>query len=205
MVKNKIKYVIIILINIIGTITAEENIDFSFQFSNYGYGLNFGPDKNNIELSLELFNIFLDNQKTNIGLKISPINLYTDIEIIESMETKSITYLNFVNMNLYWNCFNEDRVVLGPFFSFEYFILRDWENIGFNDITISSGIKFIYKSDRVDFSIINYHSRDLFYAVEIETGYRYNSYDGYKFYFLIKTDLIYTLLFIANIGSFFSN
>lgn len=199
-----IKCIIIIFINIIGTVNAEEKIDSSFQFGNYGFGLNFCPDKNNIELSLGLVNIIFNNTQTNISLKISPFNLYTNIEATDSPKTKSVTYLNFININLYWNCLNENNLFLGPFMSSEYLVLRNWGKIVFNDITINTGIKLIYKTNGIDFSSINYHSEDSFYAIEIEIGYRYNIYDAHKFYFTMKTDLISTLLFIANIGASFN-
>jgi hypothetical protein len=193
----------VLFFNILGITTADENIDFSFQIANYGYGLNFGLDKNNIELSLGLVNVFLDNPKTNIGLKISPFNLYVDYETVEGLETRSITYLNCINLTLYWNCLNEHETILGPFVSFEYITMRDWKHINFNDFTLNTDIKFMLKRNEVSFLTINFNNKSTYYIVEIDIGYRYNFYDSHKFYFSIKTDLILTLLGIVDIAEFF--
>jgi hypothetical protein len=185
------------MINIIVTINADDSIDFSL--ASYGFGLNFSPQKNNTESSLGLFNVFFHNSETNISLKLTPLHIKTYIEATDNEETKSVTYFSFVNINMYWNCLERKEMVLGPFCSLEYLTIRDWERLDFKDVTISTGIKYSYKSNDINLSSINFHSYDSFYLLEAEVGYRYNYFDGHQFYFNMKTDLMLMILTIGDI------
>jgi hypothetical protein len=196
-IKKNIISIMFILI-FIGTINAEENINFSWGFANYGFGLNFSPDQTNLELSAGFFNLFFDNYKTNIGIKLSPFNIRTNFESNESEETNSITEINFINLCIYWNCLNETDVILGPFSSIQYINIRDWEIFDYRNITINTGIKYIYKTKDIE-KIDGNNS-----VMECECGYRYNYYDGHKFYFNISVDIISSFVMVGNIGRWFN-
>ncbi|MDR1302754.1 MAG: hypothetical protein LBK43_09845 [Treponema sp.] len=194
--RKNIISIIVILLNFIGTINAEENVAFSWGLANYGFGLNFSPDRNNIELSVGLFNFFFDDYKTNMGVKLSPLHIRTNIEAKESEGINSITEVNFINLCIYWNWLDETDMILGPFSSIQYINIRNWKIFDYRDITINAGIKYLYKIKYVEKIDGN------FFVMEYELGYRYNYYDGHKFYINISVDLISTFVMI---GRWFNN
>jgi hypothetical protein len=185
---------VFILLGFVGTINAEENNNFSWGFADYGFGLNFSPNRNNLELSAGFFNFFFKNYKTNIGVKLSPFNIRTNIESKESEETNSITEINFINLWVYWNCLDEADMILGPFSSIQYINIRDWEMFDYRNITINAGIKYLYRTKYIEKIDGN------FFVMEYDCGYRYNYHDGHKFYISISVDLISTFVMIGNIG-----
>jgi hypothetical protein len=189
--RKKIVGITFILLKFIGTINAEENVVFSWVFANYGFGLNFSHSRN-IELSAGLFNLFFEDYKKNIGIKLSPFNIRTNIEVKASEEANLITEINFINLCIYWNCLDRMGMILGPFSSIQYINIRDWQTFDYRDITINGGIKYIYRTEGIE--KIDGNS----FVVETEVGYRYN-YDGHKFYFNISVDLISTLVMIGEI------
>ncbi|MDR1030496.1 MAG: hypothetical protein LBL76_06440 [Treponema sp.] len=197
--RKNIISIIVILLNFIGTMNAEENVAFSWGLANYGFGLNFSPDRNNIELSVGLFNFFFDDYKTNMGVKLSPLHIRTNIEAKESEEINSITEVNFIDLCIYWNWLDETDMILGPFSSIQYINIRNWKIFDYRDITINAGIKYIYKIKYVEKIDGN------FFLMEYELGYRYNYYDGHKIYINISVDLISTFVMIGNIGRWFNN
>ncbi|MDR1098864.1 MAG: hypothetical protein LBL28_00135 [Treponema sp.] len=193
-IKKIIVSIAFILLGFAGTINAEEYSNFSWEFADYGFGLNFSPNRNNLEFSAGLFNIFFDNYKTNMGVKLSPFNIRTNIEAKESEETNSITELNFVNLCVYWNCLDGADMILGPFASIQYVNIRNWEMFDYRNITINAGIKYLYRTKYVEKIDGN------FFVMEYDCGYRYNYHDGHKFYISISADLISTFVMIGNIG-----
>jgi len=180
-----------ILLNFLGILYADEYIDFSWQLANYGFGLGFSSNKADLEMPLELFNFFFDDNRTNIGVKLSPFNFRSILE----EESNFNTELSFINLCVYWNCLDETDMILGPFSSLRYINIRNWQSFDHRDITVNLGIKYIYRA-RSEIEKIDGNN----FLVEMETGYRYNYFDGHKFYFCMSVDLIETLIMIGNIG-----
>jgi hypothetical protein len=182
-----------------GTVYADENIDFSWQLANYGFGLSVSPNKISLEMPGELFNFFFDDHRTNIGVKLSPFNIRTILEVKETEESDFIMGLSFINLCVYYNCLSETDAILGPFSSLQYINIRNLRSFDYRDITVNLGIKYIYRT-KVNIEKIDGNNS----LLEMETGYRYNFFDGHKFYFCISVDLLQTFVMIGNIGKWLS-
>ena len=195
--KITIRNITIALLIVIGTINAKENVDFSWHPTNIGFGFNFSDNRNNTELFMELFNFFLDNNKTKIGIKLSPASLRINYDTKET--EKTITEMNFLNFGIYRDFLNETDMIFGPFSSIQYINLRNWEKVDYRDITMNAGLKFIYKIDDEDIE----KSYGKFVRMGVELGYRYNYYDKHKFFFNFSIDLISIIFMFDKMAGLF--
>jgi len=192
---NKKIFLILIFFITISILNAEEKHDFSLQLVKYGFGLNFSNQQVNSELSLGIFNLYIDDYKTNIGFGLSPFNIRTIFDN-EEINPNHFSEWTFLNISAYWNIINSNDFTFGPFFSVNYLSIINWQKFDLQNITINSGFKFMMEGNNYEFIGRNY-------LTEIEFGYRYNIYNGHKFYFSISVDLIATFVVIGNILKFF--
>jgi hypothetical protein len=193
-----VKNIIFILLAYIVNVSAEEKVAFSWEFVNIGVGFNFSSYRNNTEFSAGLFNFFFDNNKTNVGIKLSPSNIRVNASMKES--DKTITEMNFLNFSIYKNFLKEDDLMLGPFSSIQYINLRNWETVDYRDMTVNAGLYFVYKIEDIE------RIDGKFIRLSMELGYGYNYYDKHKFYYNVSVDLIKPLImFLKVVGWFWSN
>jgi len=61
MVNKKIIFCVFLILSTIGSINAEVNGEFSLQITSYGAGGSFSKRQTDLEVSLELFNLFFEN------------------------------------------------------------------------------------------------------------------------------------------------
>lgn len=194
--KVRIKILILLYFLSLNFVFSQDNIDIRWDVGDVGWGMHFSSKDNAGEITIKLFHLFIEHKKTNIGLIFNPFNVCgnygTDDSYIPNDQA------NFLNLDFYWNFLGKEAMLFAPFVSINYFNLRQWASMDFADITFKSGLKFLLRKNNLDFE--NIMGSYTFRFVEAELGYRYNYFNGHKFYFNINIDLI-SLIFIIGSGS----
>jgi len=191
--RNKILLLILFPI-VIGSISAEEKI-FTLQIASITSGLNLSNDLNYTEFSIEILNMFIENQNNRFGFKISPFSLRM---YFNDLHEYNITELNFLNFSSHYNLLNNYDIIFGPFVSIQYLSIRNWQSFDFKNITLNTGVKTIVKDLYFDVFDRKYN-----FLAEMELGYRYNYYIGHRFYLTMTCDLIGYFIFIGKVFNFF--
>ena len=191
--RNKILLLILFPI-VIGSISAEEKI-FTLQIASITSGLNLSNDLNYGELTIEILNMFIENQNNRFGFKISPFSLRM---YFNDLHEYNITELNFLNFCSHYNLLNNYDIIFGPFVSTQYLSIRNWQSFDFKNITLNTGVKTIVKDLYFDVFDRKYN-----FLAEMELGYRYNYYIGHRFYLTMTCDLIGYFIFIGKVFNFF--
>jgi hypothetical protein len=188
----RIKILVILYLLSSVLIFSQENNNITWDVGNIGWEMQFSQNGNSGEMTFKFFNLYVENTKTNIGLIINPLNV--NINHVSDVTNMQI---NFLNLDLYWNIFGKDTVIFGPFISINYFNMRQWNSMNFADITLNMGLKFLWRKFFFDSGKIM--ESYTFRIIGTELGFRYNYFDGHKFYFNINFDLL-TLLYFIGMG-----
>jgi hypothetical protein len=151
-------------------------IDVSFNIGDIGYGMLF---RNNTHTSFAYFNIlnlYIEDDRTALGLKLSPFYFSESIE-----KRRSLTSFSLLNADVYWNPFPKVKrtAMMVPFASVNYFTYNNDGLLDTSQITLSTGWRFAYVG-RGD-SIFRYDT----YA---EVGLRYFNNELY-YYFTLNLDI----------------
>ncbi|MDR1411566.1 MAG: hypothetical protein LBI91_05135, partial [Spirochaetaceae bacterium] len=119
---------LVILSAILHNIHTQEmlggDFEFKLNYGSFGWGMNIFSNEHNFELSASLLDIFVEHNKTNIGLEINPLKYIANYPINAQEWNQS---LYFLNGNLYWNPFDIENIILGPFVSINYLSIKNWE------------------------------------------------------------------------------
>jgi hypothetical protein len=187
---KKISLSVLILVNIFLNINAQEaiegNFEFKLNYGNFGGGINIFSNKYNFELTASLINLFLEYDKTNIGFEITPLK-YIGNYFVDSKENYSVDLtgwnqnLYFLNGNLYWNPFDINNIILGPFVSINYLSVKNWSSFNAYDYVFSSGIRFLLRTYIEDWKYP-------FHIIGSEIGYK-NISGRHSFYFNVNFDI----------------
>jgi hypothetical protein len=177
-------------------INAENLFDFSWNFGNMGVGLNYSAsDDDNLELSVLLFNFTLEHKELNIGLELSPVKYRHLFEFQNETETKyNNDEFSFINVNVYWDLIENNRMLLGPFVSMNYLFETSLNGINMNEYVFVAGLRFSFKFSV--FQLDSYYNRYNNQIFSTEIGYR-NTHGNSKLYFSVSFDIIFA---IAEIG-----
>jgi hypothetical protein len=185
---KRIFLVLLILSKIFFTIYAQGVTKDSFEFRlNYGNvtgGMNFFSNEYDFEASISLINLFIRHSKTNIGFEVTPLKYIANYSVNMQKWNQN---LYFLNGNLYWNPFNIENIILGPFVSINYLSVENWSEFNTNGYILSSGVRFLLKDWKQPFQIIG-----------SEIGYR-NISGKHSFYLNLSLDVTILAGFI--IGS----
>ena len=182
----------LILVNVFFNARTQEvtggDLEFKWNYGNSGGGMNVFSDENNFELSASLMNFFIEHNKTNIGLEVTPLKYTANYS---PNTQKWDQYLYFLNGNLYWNPFDIKNIILGPFVSINYLSVKNWEGFNTDEYVFGSGLKFLLRT------YIN-EGKHPFHIVESEIGYR-NVSGRHGFCFNVNFDLTLLAAFIIGI------
>lgn len=159
--------------------TNKGDYEFKLNYGNFGGGMNVFSNEYNFELSASLVNFFVEHDKTNIGLEISPLK-YIAYDSVDTQEWHQSLY--FLNWNLYWNPFDIKNIILGPFVSINYLSIENWVGLSAKDYTFSSGLRFLLRTYIEDW-------KQPFHIIGSETGYR-NISGRHSFYFNVNLDIV---------------
>ena len=201
---KKLLFLLCFVLKIITSINADYIYDFSLQIANLRTGVYLNSGKHNsIGLSAEMFNFYFENKnRRNCSFKLSPLNITSSFEIVDGQDTNVILEMYFLNICTYWNLwsgilnnYDDEEMVFGPFFSLRYLSLINFDRFNFRNIDVSTGIKWLYKTN-------NYNFIGNVYTVGIEIGYNYNYYTRHGIYLSLNIDLIEFFILIGQIGSF---
>ncbi|WP_461256441.1 hypothetical protein [Treponema sp. R80B11-R83G3] len=139
---------------------------------------------NNFETSMTIINFFLEHQNTHIGMEFNIVKLIWDYY---RKEENWIQNLHLLNLNLYWNPLDFDKIILGPFVSMNYITQNNDGVFDWNYITFRSGLRFFWRSASHDYYKI------FFQKIGMEAGYENkNGING--FYVNINIDASISLL-----------
>jgi hypothetical protein len=178
--------ILIIFADIFCKVYAQE-FEFKLNYGNFGGGMNVFPDENNFELSASLLNIFIEHNKTNIGLEVTPLKY-----IANAINTQELDQgLYFLNGKLYWNPFDIKNIILGPFVSINYLKLENWSGFNTGGYLFDSGLEFLLKTYIEDWKYP-------FHIIGTEIGYR-NISGRSGFYFNVNLDISILVWFVATI------
>jgi len=133
--------------------------DFFWNAGSFGGGYDFLS--NGFELSITIGNFFLEHQITHIGMEFNILKLIWDYR----KEISQIQNMHFLNLNLYWNPLNFDKMILGPFVSMNYITRNDEGIIDWNYMTVRSGLRFFWRTNSHNYYKI------FFQKVGVEAGY----------------------------------
>ena len=114
-----------------------KRIDISFNAGDVGFG---ALVKNNTYIgfaSFNLFNLYIENDRVNLGLKLSP--LYYE-------ESRYFRNFSLLNADIYWNPFPKAKKIamMVPFVSVNYFTYDKQGTLDMSDIIFSAGWRFVY-------------------------------------------------------------
>ena len=139
---------------------------------------------NNFETSMTIINLFMEHQITHIGMEFNFAKLIWDYY---EREKNWIQNVHFLNLNLYWNPLDFDKMILGPFISMNYITQNNDGIIDWNYLTVRSGLRFFWRTDSHNYYKI------FFQKVGMEVGYENkNGING--LYFNINIDASISLL-----------
>jgi hypothetical protein len=132
----------------------------------------------NFEISATAVNFFLEHEYTHIGME---FNFAKIISIYDIKEQNWIQNVHFLNLNLYWNPFDFEKIIIGPFVAMNYITQNDDGIIDWSSIRINTGIRFFWRTNSHDYYKI------CFQKIGGEIGYKNNNgIDG--LYFNINID-----------------
>jgi hypothetical protein len=157
---------------------VKNDFEFKLNYGSFGGGMNVFSNEYDFELSVGLINFFIEHDKTNIGLEITPFKYMANYSVNRQEWNQN---LYFLNGNLYWNPFNMKNIILGPFVSMNYLNVENWSRFHANEYIFSAGLRFLLrtyiKSWKQPFQIIG-----------SEIGYR-NISGKHSFYFNVNLDV----------------
>jgi hypothetical protein len=173
---------LIILVNVFFNIYTQDmvqgDLELKINYGNFGGGMNIFSNEYNFEFSTSLLNLFIEHDKTNIGLELTPLKYMANYSI-DAREWNQGLY--FLNGNLYWNSFDIKNIILGPFISINYLKLENWSGLNTNGYIFSSGLRFLLRTYIEDWKYP-------FHIIGSEIGYR-NISGRQSFYFNVNLDI----------------
>jgi hypothetical protein len=157
---------------------TKEDFEFGLNYGSFGGGMNVFPNKHNFEFSASLVNFFMEHDRTNIGLEITPLKYIANYSINTRRWDQS---LYFLNGNLYWNPFDIKNIILGPFVSMSYLSIENWTKFNTSGYIFNSGLRFLLTTYIKDWE-------RPFHIIGSEIGYR-NITGSHSFYFSVNFDI----------------
>jgi hypothetical protein len=186
----RIKILVILYLLSSVLVFSQGNYITTWDIGNIGGEMQFSENGYRGEMTFKFTDLCIENTKTNIGFIINPFNVNINYD-----SSDANIQINFLNLDLYWNIIGKDTMIFGPFFSINYFNSRYWNPMIFADITLKTGIKFLWRY--FPFNSGKIMRSYAFRIIETELGFRYNYFDGYKFYFNFNIDIVSLLYFIG--------
>jgi hypothetical protein len=157
---------------------ANNDFEFKLNYGSFSGGMNLFSNGYAVALSAGLFNFFVEHDRTNIGLELSPLN-YKANNAYDKLEWDQNLY--FLNGNLYWNPFDIEHIILGPFVAINYLSVENWSKFNADNYVFSAGLRFLLRTYLKDW---NYP----FQIIGSEAGYRTIS-GKHSFYFTVSLDI----------------
>ena len=212
---NKIKLVFILIFSVSVCNLYAQNLDFAFNIGNFGWGMNIPKDTKNGDMTFNFLNLYVEHKKSNIGIEISPVNIWADYSCPNYLTSffNIRLYYNFIDKIIYnlidydidWHRKGSNYFLIGPFVSLNYLSLGNNYSFDPNNIQINIGFKGL---GMIDYTVLwgEIFAPFGFQFLNLELGYRYNNYklNNHQFYFNLSTDILvlgYIIgLFIFNHG-----
>jgi hypothetical protein len=179
------KVIIVILFCCIGAASPQflyarqnsgKRIDISFNAGDIGFGMLFKNNKHTSFASINLFNLYIEDARTDLGLKLSPFYYVGGGE-------KGYYFREFslLNADIYWIPFPKVKktAMMVPFASINYFTYNKQGLLDTSDITFSTGWRFVY---------VGREDSKFRFDTYAEVGYRYFDNEHY-YYFTLNLDL----------------
>lgn len=140
--------------------SAESSVTWST--GSVGGGASFGLSERESLFFGNLFDLFLVNGPSKIGIKLSPLGF--------TLQSNDEFRISIVNVDVWYQAVElREYSFLGPFASLKWLNFRD------NEETFSVGLKMLFR-DEVDFRYIKgftgYHDPCLFKYIELDAGLR---------------------------------
>jgi hypothetical protein len=164
------------------------------------------PSRSFSALSWSLLNIYVEDEQTRLGIKISPFYYYvieSEYDEITGELIRDDSNLSLLNVDLYWNPFLRiNRYgIFGPFVSVNYLTFNESQRNFFTHFVVSSGLKFMLKMNPSNigdpaFEWLEDYSLQV---VGMEAGYRYINNDHYA-YFDVSLDIVTVIWFCWKLG-----
>ncbi|MDR2029596.1 MAG: hypothetical protein LBP93_08685 [Treponema sp.] len=173
------------------------DFEFKLNYGNFGWGMNVFSGEYDVKFSASLINFFIEHDKTNIGIEVSPLKYMANYSAIyradDSLYAVDTRHWNqdvyFLNGSLYWNPFDIKNIILGPFVSIHYLGIEDWSEFSTRSYVFSSGLRFLLRT-----YLRNW--KQPFQIIGSEIGYR-NISGKHAFYFNVTLDISVWAWFIA--------
>jgi len=176
-------------INIFSNTNGEDLFKFYWNFGSIGLGMNYSSNENdNLELTVSVLNFVFEQDYSGFGFEVNPLKYKHIIFFNEEQKDK----ISFLNINTYYDFFENKNIILGPFSSINYFFLNTSAGFNIYEYIASSGLRFSLRSNNVSF-YNKFNKYNL--QMDFEIGYRNIMRDN-KFYISITGDLIGMLYLI---------
>ncbi|GHU03226.1 hypothetical protein FACS1894147_06780 [Spirochaetia bacterium] len=201
---KKLIWIVICLAAICGNVHSEEELpnyywgykDFDFFWNSGSFGIGGDSHSNtlNLDISMTVIDLFLEHEATRIGAEINILKILFQAYGKELTETPQV---HFLNLKLYWNPFDFDKMILGPFAGINYITQTTNGSFAWDTVTFSTGLKFVWRTRE------DYYTKIFFQKVGAEIGYRYDQGIN-SFYFTVTCDAIIPgiLMFFRGSGIF---
>jgi hypothetical protein len=164
------------------------DFEFKLNYGSIGGGMNVFSGEYDFELSASLINFFIEHDKTNIGIEISPLKYMARYSVDMGKWDEG---LFFLNGNLYWNPWDIKNSILGPFVAINYLDIKNWSEFSTGGYVFSSGLRFLLRTYIRDW-------KQPFQIIGSEVGYK-NISGRHSFYFTVNVDITILAWFIAGI------
>ncbi|GHU99247.1 hypothetical protein FACS189483_08290 [Spirochaetia bacterium] len=173
---------LMLLLNVFYGIYSQEisknGFEYSLNYGSFGGGINFSSNEYDFEVSISLINFFIEHDKTNIGLEISPLSYFANYSVTRQEWNQN---LYFLNGSLYWNPFDIKNIILGPFVSINYLSIENWAGFNANAYRFNAGLRFLLRIFVEDWE-------RPFKIIGSEVGYS-NILGKHSFYFTVNFDI----------------
>ncbi|MDR2427268.1 MAG: hypothetical protein LBD46_08860 [Endomicrobium sp.] len=161
-----------------------ERIDMSFNAGDVGFGMLIKNNEHTSFVSINLLNFYIEDPKTDLGLKLSPFYYIESIK-----KGYFFRKISLLNADIYWNSFIKAKktAMVVPFVSVSYFTYDKQGMLDMSDISFSTGWRFVY---------IGRGNSRFRYDTYAQAGYRYFDNEHYYFFTLNLDFTIFAVLLL---------
>jgi hypothetical protein len=148
------------------------------------------------DLNISIFNFYIEDVNTNIGIEITPLKYWL-------LSPEINQNISFVNMNLYANIFPlfgefDNCKIFGPFVAVNWLTSNNFNKINVNELIYSAGLRVLWRTRLVPFpsGTETFEISNATTLLAIESGYR-NMHNNHYFYItaqIFSPDAILTII-----------
>jgi hypothetical protein len=200
-IRKLIKIFMLLFLFVHQTKAEERTFDFAWNIGSFGWGMNIPSEENHGGFKIDMLNVYIEHSISNIGIKFSPFNCWTNYSFSEQQ-------IHFINIGLFYNLANlgsrandedideykksQNYVLLSPFISINYLEYNTNKIFNKSDFQITIGLQFLTLFDSQIFFENSLPFGFQFFNIEL--GYSFKNNGNGNFYFMIGTDVLGVLL-----------